>query len=125
MRRRSTLQAAAAALGLVAGFAMAPASHSPLDQSVTPYTVSVAWRAADPAPPSAVQAAELRDRLLARPPLPAAERPVRIKPMRARASLRGPAPERPSVARRVELVSTSFTGPERECPRHRRQRRES
>ena len=43
MRRTSTLQAAAAALGVLAGFALAPAGTPPLERALDPYDV-VAWR---------------------------------------------------------------------------------
>ncbi len=53
MRRTPTLQAAAAALGLMAGLAMTPADRAPLERSLTPYTVAVAWRTGGPERPVA------------------------------------------------------------------------
>lgn len=56
MSRTSPLHAAAAALGVLAGFALAPGGAPPLERDVTPYAVAVVWDA--PAPP--VQVVRIR-----------------------------------------------------------------
>lgn len=134
MRRTPTLQAAAAALGLVAGFAMTPASaSSPLAGEVTPHAVAVAWRVSAPPemPVAGVQADDWGGRL---PPEPAAKpspererapaRPREGRPApkprtspRAQAEPR-PAPGRPVVLRGAELAAATFgVRREVECPR--------
>jgi hypothetical protein len=131
MRRTSTLHAAAAALGLLAGFAMTPAERPLLEGEVTPHTVALAWDA----PPSpvggegdvaGVQVDDWGGRL--KP----AERPVKLQPMRARPpqgrsapaprAAPSPAPRHkahraphPLVLRQQDLAS--FQLPGRECPR--------
>jgi hypothetical protein len=80
MRRTSTLHAAAAALGMLAGFAMTPADRPLLAGEVTPHAVAVAWDEHTPPelPVAGVQADDWGGRLA---PAPS----VKLAPMRARA----------------------------------------
>jgi hypothetical protein len=101
MPRTSTLKAAAAALGLLAGFVMAPQAQGPMDRDVTPYAIAVAWKVS--APPelpdvSGVQADDWGGRLApaprmrTAPPAPLRRRTPAAKPK--------PAPRpAPSVAK--------------------------
>jgi hypothetical protein len=124
MRRTSTLHAAAAALGMLAGFAMTPADRPLLAGEVTPYAVAFAWDAhAAPEPPVAgVQADDWGGRLAPAPD-------VRLAPMRARApegrAAPRPAPQprqkahrapHPLVARQRGLATFPRRVPE--CTRH-------
>ncbi len=124
MRRTSTLQAAAAALGLLAGFALAPAQRPTLEGEVTPHVVSLAWDASPVHPgtgsdPAGVQADDWGGRLK-----PA--QPVRLTPMRARPPAGRSAPghvaprqdkrhaPHPLLLRQRDLAT--FQAPGRACP---------
>lgn len=125
MRRTSTLHAAAAALGLLAGFAMTPAERGALEGEVTPHAVSLAWDAL-PAPadlpgPGMEETEEMEARVKR------AEPAVRLAPVRARppeGRRAAPAPRRerqeerraprPAVLRKMEMAA--FQAPKRECP---------
>lgn len=124
MRRTSTLQAAAAALGMLAGFAMTPSDRAPLDRDVTPHTVGVAWVAyGPPEPPVAgVQADDWGGRLAPAPSVKLA--PMRARAPEGRAAPRPVTPPRkkahgaphPLVARQRGLAAFPRQAPE--CARH-------
>lgn len=101
MPRTSTLKAAAAALGLLAGFVMAPQAQGPMDRDVTPYAVAVVWKVS--APPelpdvSGVQADDWGGRLAPAPRMRTAP-PASLR-RRTPAAKPKPAPRAaPSVAK--------------------------
>jgi hypothetical protein len=133
MRRTSTLRASAAAFGLMAGFAITPDVPSPLERSVTPYAVAVAWRVSNPEPPVAgVEADDWGGRMAPPPARPAPGRPsaprVRRAPTRVHAPGHAhpaprakPAPKAEAVHRPVprgaEMAAATFGVGKRECPR--------
>jgi hypothetical protein len=102
MPRTATPRAAAAALGLLAGFVLAPQDQGPMDRDVTPYAVAVVWKTS--APPelpdvSGVQADDWGSRLSPAPPAARPAPPARIRP-RAPAAKPKPAPRAaPRVAK--------------------------
>lgn len=135
MPRTSPLKAAAAALGLLTGFVMAPESQGPLDRDVTPYAVTVAWHVS--APPelpsvSGVQVDDWGGRLAPRPVraapaapaapsaaknrAPARTRAAKPRPAAAPAVQTAEAPP-PPVVRGSELAAATFGVPRRECAR--------
>jgi hypothetical protein len=81
MRRTPALQAAAAALGVLAGFALSSADRPSLEGAVAPYAVQVAWHG--PAPTEMVREPLEGGRL--RGP---AELPRRLKGVKARPAVR-------------------------------------
>jgi hypothetical protein len=140
MRRTSTLPAAGAALGLLAGFVMAPAGPAPLDRDVTPYAVTVAWRTGGPtqlpsvagvevddwggrfapAPPAERRAAERRattPRAKARVPERRARAPQAKAAPAPRPAIRAEAAPGQRVVRGAELAAATFGTVERACPR--------
>jgi hypothetical protein len=131
MRRTSTLKASAAAFGLMAGFAMTPDVPSPLERSVTPYAVAVAWRVSNPEPPVAgVEADDWGGRMAPPPARKAPPRPstprVRRTPPRVHAPGHAhPAPHAKPKAesaprpllRGAEMAAATFGVSKRECPR--------
>lgn len=125
MPRTSTSKAAAAALGLLAGFVLAPQAQGPMDRDVTPYAVAVVWKAS--APPelpdvSGVRADDWGGRLA---PAPAPPRPAPARSPRRRLPAAKPQPaERaapvaktspPAVVRAAEGTVAALPG--RECAR--------
>lgn len=125
MRRTSTLQAAAAALGLMAGFAMAPQGQAPLDRDVTPYAVALVWRTSGPPelpPVAGVQVDDWGGRLAPAPDRRAAKprTPSRTPEAKPRAEARAiTSPRlRPFIVRGSDLPAATFgVTPRRECPR--------
>jgi hypothetical protein len=131
MSRTSTLKAAAAALGLLTGFVMAPEAQAPLERDLTPYSVAVIWKVNAPTELPSVSGVQMDGgggRLAPAPtPPPAAERAA----PRVRVSVRPPAakpkpgPEAPRAAeepggrvlRGAELAAATFGLSRRECPR--------
>ncbi|HEX6913547.1 MAG TPA: hypothetical protein VF142_24285 [Longimicrobium sp.] len=126
MRRTSTLHAAAAALGLLAGFAMTPAERATLEGEVTPHAVSLAWDAPPPAVlPGAGPEEEDERGARARPPEPAMDavraRPPAGRPAPAPRAQPAPRPRqekrrapRPLVLRQMDFAA--FQAPRRDCP---------
>jgi hypothetical protein len=130
MRRTSTLPAAGAVLGMLAGFAMTPADRAPLERELTPHAVAVAWRG--PVPPelpvAGVQVDDWGGRLA-----PAPERPTKLAPMRAQPPRGRPAPTQravpgpshkayraphPLVLRQRDLATFTRPAVKQPCPRH-------
>jgi hypothetical protein len=141
MRRTSTLSAAGAALGLLAGFVMAPAGPAPLDRDVTPYAVTVAWRTGGPTQLPSVAGVEVDDwggRFSPAPPADGraardrvTERRVRTRTPAARAKpapmaeARAKAAPQPIIVRGSDLAAATFGMPKRECPREAAEAREA
>jgi hypothetical protein len=135
MRRTSTLQAAGAALGLLAGFMMAPQGPAPLDRDVTPYAVTVAWRTSGPPEVPSVSGVEVDDwggRIAPTPPpaeRTAPRRRTRTPEAKARTAprttaLAKPAPRR-QVVRGADLAAATFGMRKRDCPREQAAAREA
>lgn len=136
MRRTSTLHAAGAALGLLAGLAMTHRTDSvPLGGEVAPYAVAVAWRSPGPSPEmpvAGVQADDWGGRLPPPPPAKPAPARERARPRApevrrapkglategqpARAAKQAPAPR---VLRGAEMAAATFGVRREECPRER------
>jgi hypothetical protein len=131
MRRTSTLPAAAAALGLLAGFMMAPDARAPLDRDVTPYAVMVAWHTAGPPEVPGASGVEVDDWGGRMAPPPGSdlkvERRVRPPAAKPRPAPRVPAEARvsPRILRGSELAAATFGMPKRECPREQAAAREA
>jgi hypothetical protein len=115
MKRTPTLQAAAAALGVLAGFALSPADAAPLSGAVDEHAVMVAWDVAAPSPePAGVPAddgpAGVR---------PHAAPPPRLEAMRAHPPVRV---IRGDEAAQVKAHLTVLRMEKRRaCPREQRQ----
>lgn len=83
MKRTPALQAAAAALGVLAGFALSPADRSPLEGAVAPFSVEVAWRS--PGGEGIAMAPRTLDRYLRHAPRDAVRFRIRKSPAALRA----------------------------------------
>jgi hypothetical protein len=126
MSRTSTLKAAAAALGLLAGFVMAPEAQGPLEREVTPYSVAVVWKMSAPPRLPSASGARMDDSDI-RPAAAPAPRPAAPKarvPARAPAAKPQPAngpsmaeEPAPRVLHGAELAAATFGVPRRACPR--------
>jgi hypothetical protein len=92
MLRTPTLHAAAASLGLMAGFVMAPVEVAPLERSLAPHAVAVAWDGG-PSPDLPVAGVQIDDWGGRLAPTPAPDARVE-KRRRVREAERRPAPVR-------------------------------
>lgn len=121
MRRTSTLHAAAAALGLLAGFAMTPAERSGLEGEVTPHAVTLAWDA-PPARADLPGVGPEEDDVGERVKPVERQAPRRARPTEGRREAPAPRRERqeerraprPVVLRKMEMAA--FQAPKLECP---------
>ena len=82
MKRTPALQAAAAALGVLAGFALSPADPAPLSGAVDAHAVTVAWDVSAPGhpEPAGVRLDDWGGRLRVKERSPASLAPVRARP---------------------------------------------
>jgi hypothetical protein len=106
MRRTSPLHAAAAALGLIAGFALTTSRAPALDGSIAPYEVSVAWRSAPVLPEVTVQGVSWEK--TPAPRVDEASAPLKAPPAAVRAKAKkveaGPAHAKDAGTREVLLA---------------------